>query len=258
VGSTFGMCNDLHEWDLSYEHFIQGDTTRRRLLSFGFALSPWQTVDYVEFPSIGKFEGDVFDPRNWRPQTPTTAYLELRDDDAFWAARRVAAFTDDLIRAAVHTGQYSDPMAEKHLADVLIKRRNKIARVYLTAVNPIVAPRLDANSRLTFDNAAVTSGVASGPATYRAAWSRFDNATGETQALSETQSSTTTIEAPRGLPTASGSFVAVDISADSEGHPTWRRPIRTYFHRVGEGWKLVGLERLPENLSKGRAQMVTR
>src|SRR5439155_2318704 len=22
VGSTFGMCNDLHEWDLGYEHFI--------------------------------------------------------------------------------------------------------------------------------------------------------------------------------------------------------------------------------------------
>ena len=44
VGSTFGMCNDLHEWDLSYEHFVQGDTTKKRLFSFGFALSPWQTV----------------------------------------------------------------------------------------------------------------------------------------------------------------------------------------------------------------------
>src|SRR4029078_944897 len=47
VGSTFGMCDDLHEWDLSYEHFIQGDTSRRRLFSFGFALSPWQTAHYV-------------------------------------------------------------------------------------------------------------------------------------------------------------------------------------------------------------------
>jgi hypothetical protein len=259
VGSTFGMCNDLYEWDLSYEHFYQGDTTRRRLFSFGFALSPWQTVNYVEYPSVGKFEGDVFDPRAWRPQTPTTAYLEMRDDDAFWAARRVAAFTDDLIRAAVHTGQYSDPMAEKYLADVLIKRRDKITSIYLTAVNPIVTPRLDASNRLTFENAAFAAGVASGSATYRASWSRFDNATGETQALSETQSPATTIEAPRGLPTASGSFVAVDISVDSEGHPNWRRPIRTTFRRAGEGWTLVGLERLPETLSTGRAvQNVTR
>ena len=80
--------------------------------------------------------------------------MELRDDDAFWAARRVAAFTDDLIRAAVHTGEYSDPKAEKYLGDVLIKRRDKIASIYLTAVNPIVVPRLDASGRLTFENAA--------------------------------------------------------------------------------------------------------
>ncbi len=63
VGSTFGMCNDFHEWDLSYEHFYQGDTSVKRLVSFGFALSPWQTINYVEYPSIGKFEGDRFDPR---------------------------------------------------------------------------------------------------------------------------------------------------------------------------------------------------
>ena len=24
VGSTFGMCNDHHEWDLSYEYFYEG------------------------------------------------------------------------------------------------------------------------------------------------------------------------------------------------------------------------------------------
>jgi hypothetical protein len=246
VGSTFGMNNEKYEWDLGWEHFYQADTTWRRLLSFGFALSPWQTVPYVEYPSIGKFEGDRFDPRKWRPQTPTTAYLELRDDDAFWAARRVAAFTDELIRAAVHTGEFSNPDAEKHLADVLIKRRDKIASIYLTAVNPIVDPRLDAGGRLTFDNAAVAAGVASGPVTYRASWFRFDNATNETQPLSATESSTTTIQAPSGLPAGSGSFVAVDLSAESEGHPSWKRPIRTYFRREAEGWKLVGLERLPD------------
>ena len=245
VGSTFGMCNDLYEWDLSYEHFYEGEPSLKRLFSFGFALSPWQTIKYVEYPSIGKFEGDRFDPREWRPQTPTTAYMELRDDDAFWAARRVAAFSDELIRAAVHEGHYSDPNAEKYLGDVLIKRRNKIASIYLTAVNPVVSPGLDANGRLTFENAAVAAGVASGPATYRASWLRFDNATGETQPIAETRSSTTSIDAPTGLPTGAGTFVAVDIAVDSAGHPTWVRPVRTYFQRQAGGWKLVGLERNP-------------
>ena len=246
VGSTFGMCNDLYEWDLSYEHFYEGEPSLKRLFSFGFALSPWQTIKYVEYPSIGKFEGDRFDPREWRPQTPTTAYMELRDDDAFWAARRVAAFSDELIRTAVHEGHYSDPNAEKYLGDVLIKRRNKIASIYLTAVNPVVSPGLDANGRLTFENAAVAAGVASGPATYRASWLRFDNATGETQPIAETRSSTTSIDAPTGLPTGAGTFVAVDIAVDSAGHPTWVRPVRTYFQRQAGGWKLVGLERMPD------------
>src|SRR6185503_8230936 len=77
VGSTFGMNNDRHEWDLSWEHFYQGDTTVKRLLSVGFSLSRWQTVDYVEKPSIEKFEGERFDPRTRRSKTATTAYMEL-------------------------------------------------------------------------------------------------------------------------------------------------------------------------------------
>jgi hypothetical protein len=254
VGSTFGMCNELYEWDLSYEHFVQGDTTRKRLFTLGFGLSPWQTIPYPEYyPSIGRFEGDRFDPRAWRPQTPTTAYMETRDDDAFWAARRIAAFSDDLIRAAVRAGQYSDPKAEKYLGDVLIKRRDKMLSVYLTAVNPIVNPRLDGTGRLTFDNAALSAGAATGQPTYRASWMLFDNMTGETKPLSSTQSQTTTLEPPAGLPTTPGSYILVDVSADIQAYPTWREPIKTHFRRTGQGWTLVGLERLPEMLPAGRA-----
>jgi hypothetical protein len=251
VGSTFGMCNDVHEWDLSYEYFYDAKKTRRRLLSLGFALSPWQRIPYVEYPSIGKFEGDRFDPRAWHPQTPTTAYMEMRDDDAFWAARRVMAFSDDMIRAAVHTGQFSDPAAERHLADVLIERRNTIGRVYLTAINPIVDPRLDAHGRLTFTNAALAAGAASGAATYHATWMRFDNATGQTSPLSETQSVTPAFDAPTGLPTSPDSYIEIDLSAAAEGHPTWTRPIRTWFRRDSGGWTLVGLERLPDERPNG-------
>ena len=63
------------------------------------------------------------------------------------------------------------------------------------------------------------------------------------------------MEAPRGLPTAPGSFILVDISADSKEHPTWQRPIRTYFRRDADGWKLVGLERMPDRpADAGRAE----
>jgi hypothetical protein len=255
VGSTFGMCNDFHEWDLSYEYFLEGGPSWKRLFTLGFGLSPWQTADYVEYPSVGKFEGKVFDPRKWRPQTPTTAYMELRDDDAFWAARRIAAFTDELIRAAVHTGQFSDPEAEKYLADVLIERREKVKSIYLTAVNPIVNPRLDGKG-LTFENAAVAGGVAQGSVAYRASWMLFDNATGATKPLSETKSATTTIAPPSGLPT--GGYIAVDIAADSDAYPTWKSPVRAYFRQDGGGWKLVGFERMADKPAAPTAQRASR
>jgi len=246
VGSTFGMANNPHEWDMGFEHFYEPDPSRRRLLTLGFDLSPWQTVPYKEYPSIGLFEGDEFDPTTWKPQTPVQPYIELRADDAFWAARKVMLFTDDLIRAAVHSGQYSDPAAEAHLAAVLGKRRDKIGRTYLPAVNPIVDPKIDAAGQLTFGNAAVDAGFAEKPTAYHAAWFRFDNATGATQPAGQTENATPAMAMPSALAaTSSGAFVQVDVTADSTQYQSWKEPARLVFRRTAGGWKLVGLERMP-------------
>jgi hypothetical protein len=146
VGSTFGMgANGPHEWDEGWEHFYQGDTTRRRLLSFGFALSPWQTAPYTIYDSVGRFEGDRFDPTMWKPHTATAAYIEMRPDDAFWAARRVMAFTDDGIRAIVR------PDSRRRRGRETPRRRAHqapdVGRAYITTVNPVVDPALSAPGR---------------------------------------------------------------------------------------------------------------
>ncbi len=133
----------------------------------------------------------------------------------------------------------------------MIKRRNTIVRTYLPALNPIVAPRLD-DERLTVENAAVDADVAHVPEAYRAAWYQFDNATGSARPSTETRSATTTITAPPSLPKGLGSYVEVEVSADSKDHPVWRRPIAAYFRREAAGWKLVGLERMPDNAPNTR------
>ena len=58
-------------------------------------------------------------------------------DDAFWAARQVVAFTDEDIRAIVQVAQYSDPKAERWIADCLIERRDRIGRTYFAKVLPL-------------------------------------------------------------------------------------------------------------------------
>ena len=249
VGSTFGTgALGPREYAEGYESIFESGSTWKRLVSFGFALSPWQTVRYDErHPSIGRFEGDRFDPSAWKPRVPMAALLHARADDRFWAARRVMAFSDDMIRAIVKTGAYSDPAAETFLADVLIKRRDRIGRAFLPAVNPIVEPALSADRTLTFRNAAVDARVASPPATYQFVWSSFDNGTGESHRIGEGSAAEARTVGPSGLPTANGSFIRVDVSAASPEHPAWATPARVYFRRDTAGWKLVGLERQPEN-----------
>ena len=238
VGSTFGIgANGPHDWDDGFEYFYQGVASRRRLMTLGLALSPWQTADYPDFPSIGRFESDKFDPLTWKPHAPTTGYIEMQPDDAFWAARRVAAFDDATIRALVHTGQYSDKAAEEYLATTLMRRRDKIARAYLTPVNPIVNPRLSVSGDLTFDNAAVAANAGAGPGGYRAEWRQFDNRTGVTGALGPGRSTGPLLSAPRPLPSTPGDFVEIDVWSDGTA------PVRLHFRRTADGWTLVGLDR---------------
>ena len=136
---------------------------------------------------------------------PNPAFRRARPDDTFWAARRVMAFTDEMIRAAVRTGQYSDPAAEKHIADTLIARRDAIGRAWLTDVNPVIDPVLDASGTLSFRNAAVVAGVAKAPASYEVAWFAFDNGTGTATPIGQPVASAgEQASAPSGVPAGAG------------------------------------------------------
>jgi len=249
VGSTFGIgANGPHDpWE-GWEPFYPGGVAWKRIYSLGFYLSPWQTANYEKHESIGIFEGEKFDPETWHPRTLPGAFLAARDDDNFWAARRVVAFTDEMIRAVVKAAHFSDPAAEKLMADVLIARRDKIGRAYLPKINPIVDVALDPSGVLTFANAAVDARAAEAPkGGYHAEWAAFDNATGQTRALGPGTSATALrMPAPSGLPTADGTYIRVALSAVTPAVGSWARPVHAYFKRTAGSWKLVGFERLPE------------
>ena len=217
----------------------------KRLVSFGFYLQPWQTARYEEHVASGLFEGDAFDPPAWRPHTPSGALVRARPDDTFWAARRVQAFSDEMIRAIVKTGAYSDPAAERHIADTLIKRRDKVVAAYLPTINPLVAFALSEDGTLTFDNAAIKADTAAQPSGgYTARWAAFDNATGATRPLGETKG-LNTLAAAAGLDKTTGTFVLVAVTGLDQRYPSWAAPVTVYFKREPQTWKLVGVERLP-------------
>ena len=247
VGSTFGTgANGPREYDEGWESLYNGSLLAKRLITFSFLIEPWQTVSYEELPAVGRFEGDRFDPPAWQPRVPTAALRHARSDDTFWAARRVAAFTDQMIRTVVRSAQYSDPAAERLLVDVLIKRRQKIADAYLPAINPLVGFTLSEDGRFSFRHAAVDAGVAMPPpGGYRVEWASFDNTTGESRSLGPPATfSQTEVQAPGLLPPAANAFVRIEVAAVEPAPVAWTRPASVYFRRAGDGWKLVGVEKL--------------
>ena len=248
VGSTFGTgALGPREYDEGWEHLVEPGPAAKRMLLFGFPIRPWQTAKYTNNKAIGRFEGSAFDPAEWKPRVPAAALAHARGDDTFWAARRVAAFTDDMIRAVVKAGQYSDPAAEKLLGDVLIERRNKITAHYFKAVNPLLDFSLTADGRLRYRNAAVDAGVASAPTGgYRVTWLNFDNATGAATPLgTPVTASGLEAQAPAPLPTAGDGMVRVEVAAIGGADASWLVPVSAYFRRNNAGWQLVGFDRLP-------------
>ena len=107
------------------EYIWEARPTFITMLTFGLYVRPWIKVQYPDLPVIGRFEAAYFTPERWKPKYPNAAFDNMRPDDAFWAARRLVAFDDDLIRAAVKSGHFSDPEADAYLAQTLITRKQQ-------------------------------------------------------------------------------------------------------------------------------------
>jgi len=251
-GSTLGSASIMpREYEEGHQYIADPKETLKGIISLGLYIPGFHLIDYPKYHSVGNFSAERFNPVEWKPRVPNPAFRRARPDDTFWAARRVMAFSDEMIRAAVKTGQYSDPAAEKYIADTLIARRDAIGRAWLTDVNPVVDPSLDAAGALTFQNAAVAAGMAQAPASYEVAWFTFDNATGTTAPLgSAVKSPRESADAPAGLRSEDGSFVVAEIKALDAAHPSWATPVRATFRRGGSAWKLVGFERLPDTVRR--------
>ena len=214
------------------------------LATLGLYVRPWMTIGYPDVPdSIGRLEADAFDPLTWRPEYPNPAFENLRPDDAFWGARIVSKFTDEMLRAVVEKARYSDPNATEYMTRTLIKRRDKVVAAYINQACPVADPTLSADGTLRFANAAVDAGAATQPAHYTLQWFAFDNAADARRDVGPpVESPTAGGQAPSEL-LKSGDYVGVRISATHPDQPRWTSPAMFTFRRSAAGWQLVGAER---------------
>src|SRR4051812_25477477 len=92
------------------EYVVEPREVAKRMLSFGLYLPKWRTMPFYEARAIGRLplHSSDFNPELWKPRVPNLAFLHARADDKFWAAKKLAAISTDMIRAAVRTGEFGD------------------------------------------------------------------------------------------------------------------------------------------------------
>ena len=230
-------------WE-GYEALVEEPgTIAKRALSFGFNIPVWRTQNYYESPAIGRLPRDhsKWKPDEWWPHITNAAFRHMRPDDTFWAATKLAAITDDMIRAAVAEGHFGNEADETFLAKAISDRRLRILQTFLPKVNPIVDPVLDRDGRLSFRNAAVDAAVADRAPGYRALWYTFDNQADKATLIATTEETQSPMVMP---PMPASEYIKVDISAIGGPEP-WTEPVAAYFRRNSSGWTLVGFARQP-------------
>ncbi len=116
-----------------HEYWADYGTIAKSLVTLALPPFKWERSVDPALPSVGFIESQTFDPGAWRPYLQNPALDERTERDIKWGARIVAAFRDEHIRAAVESGQYSDPRATDYLVHVLEERRDKIVNRWLTA-----------------------------------------------------------------------------------------------------------------------------
>jgi hypothetical protein len=244
------------------EYYIEGRQITKGLITFGLWQPDWAHVEYPDMPAVGNIEADFFDPARWKTEYPHPAFEQMDAADAFWAAGIASRFTDQMIRSIVEIARLPDPASERYLADVIIKRRDKVVGHWITSTNPLDAFKAGRGSNgtvLTFDNAAARLNLGGRGSKYRISFSSLDNMSGIELAIGD---AITVAEPALHIPAeawgqadASGHrYAIVTIRTLRDGAPQWAQPIRVTVRDLGDRVEVIGIARPAAALPVTRRQ----
>jgi hypothetical protein len=219
-----------------HDYFLDPKATLDQAVSFGFYLPAWMRDSIPSIRGVGTFDYRSFNAAHWKSNYPAEPFLLMDDQDAFWAAKKVMAFSDDDIRAMVETGKYTDPRATDWVTLCLIKRRDMIGQAWLSRGLALDNFRVE-GGRLTFEDLAekYKAGLAR---SYSVKWSAFDNSTGNSTPVPSSDD--------RVVPSADGrktGFLAASIQVAADTAKSEAPQVTVYLRSVRDGWEVVGIDR---------------
>jgi hypothetical protein len=233
------------------EYYIEGKQIAKGVVTLGLWQRDWAGVNYPDYPSVGNIEADFFEPWRWKTEYPHPAFEQMDPADAFWAASIVSRFSNQMITSIVETARLSDPDAANYLADVIIRRRDKVVAHWLTGTNPLdrfEVARTGERVTVAFDHAAIRNRLANRTAKYIVNFSSLNNLTGAERmdgvAVATTEQAFDVPGSAWGPADAAGFRYAIaSIRTLQAGYPLWARPVRITLRQRGATIDVIGIER---------------
>lgn len=237
-GSTLGSDANLpkNAWRGHMYPISPGKASASQVVTLGIYTPEFLRARYPKLRGAGNFESEVFNPLAWRPNYPNPAFSLMDDEDAFWASKQIAAFTDDEIRAIVDTGEFSDPRAAQWIANCLIQRRNKITRAWLTTLLPFDRFRIE-SGKLAFDDLSRIHNLPPVPV-YTVTWYRYHN---NRDSLDPTPLGT----GPQVPAIAAEGYLAAVFECDA-ADMRCRKPLTVFARSQAQKLGVVGVDRQPD------------
>ncbi|HSE43482.1 MAG TPA: hypothetical protein VLH08_22165 [Acidobacteriota bacterium] len=236
-GSTLGSGSIEPNQRISgNEYVFEKGPIFKSAVTLGLADRDWRSFHYPEYPAVGRFESQYFEPGKWKPQYPNAAFGKMTPEDAFWATKIVMRFTDEMVHSLVEAGKYEDPGAVDYISRTLMERRDKIIQHYLSLLPPLDEFQLSADS-LQFKDLGVERKVGTTQG-YSYQWFRFDNNSEKLEPIGQrATASGTTIT----LPSETADYLMAQIQAVNPSIPQWNKPVDVYVNMSSH--KIVGIER---------------
>ena len=201
-----------------FGHEYMGDfgESMKSFFTLGFLEKPWQKRwrEAGEKPNdstaVGYLDNNQFNAEKYKVQLPYESFKRATRADGFWAAKQIAAFSDDDIRAMVSAGKLSSPEDAELIAKNLIERRDLITQYWFSMSAPLDDFKVEAGKLVFKDLSSKTSA-----SSYVVSILNDKNKAIKTWTVNEPQVS---VEANQTLEIRTAEkapFVRVQVSADS-------------------------------------------
>jgi len=152
------------------ENFFDPHVILLNFITLGFYVRPWEKLKENEYPAIGNYESSLFKPEKFKFLIPNPAFENMTVRDGYWGAKIVMSFTDEQIKAAVSSADYTNQDAADYLSRTIIERRDIIGLYWFSKVNPLDKFELNVDSSevsyLGFNDLAIDGGLVHDDDTY--------------------------------------------------------------------------------------------